>query len=65
MRRQDSTKSLSTDAVNIVIDVSAKNSVPRPIDPNDPDLPRLREIKRLLDQERRKKRRRPGGGSNE
>jgi len=52
----------SSGAVNIAIDVVARNKV-RPIDPNDPQLPRLLELKRRLEEAKEKKKEQDGGGA--
>lgn len=46
---------LSTDAINVIVDSSAKNSIRVPIDPKDPDYPRLLNLKRQLAEAKKKK----------
>lgn len=48
----------SVGAVNVIVDVVAKNIV-WPLDPNDPEFPRLLDVKRRLE-EAKKKRRKKG-----
>lgn len=51
----------SKNAVNVIIDVVAKNAPPRPIDPNDPLYPHLLEMKRRRDAAKKTKKRRDDG----
>jgi hypothetical protein len=55
MKCPDLDQSLSTDAINVIVESSAKNSVRVPIDPKDPDYPRLLDLKRRLDDAKKKK----------
>ena len=60
----NSSSSDSKGAINVVIDVVAKNLPPQPIDSSDPDYPRLLDLKRRLDAAKKAKKRRSEGGDS-